>query len=257
MSTPTIAFNTANFVARFTDWTFELKNWGDQHKLTVEKTDEKEWAKICADVAAAGYRAVEVWVAHVDPAGMTDARAKTYKQIMADNGLKPIGLAGTLNDDTARVCQMLDIPACNGGFWGSDLPTVRRLTRDTNIEFHYENHPEASAEEIIEKIAGGSDKIGVAVDTGWFGTHHVDAPDAVKKLGKLVRHVHLKDVATLGKHDTCPLGTGVVNISGVIKTLKSTGYAGVLSWEDEPENRNPLLIAKQMREWIASTWNAA
>ena len=39
MSTPVIAFNTANLVARHTNWKFELKKWGEQDKLTVEKTD--------------------------------------------------------------------------------------------------------------------------------------------------------------------------------------------------------------------------
>jgi len=254
MSTPVIAFNTANLVARHTEWRFELKNWGEQHKLTVEKTDEAEWAKICAEIAAAGFRAIEVWVAHVDPANMTDARAKRYKTIMADNGLSPIGLAGTLNDDTARVCQQLRIPACNGGLWGSDLPTIQRLTRETPLAFNYENHPEKSVDEIVQKIAGGNEKIGVALDTGWLGTNNLDAPAAVRALGPLVHHVHVKDIATLGQHDTCPLGEGVVNIKGVIAALKSIGYTGVLSWEDEPEERNPMLIAKPMREWIEREW---
>jgi L-ribulose-5-phosphate 3-epimerase len=256
-NTPTIAFNTANLVARVTDWKFELSHWGEQDKLTVERTDEREWAAICTEIATAGFRAVEIWVAHVHPSKLTDARAKAFRKILDDNGLEPIGLAGTLNDDTARVCSQLGIPCCNGGFWGSDLETVRRLVRETSLRFNYENHPEKSADEIRSKIDGGSDRIGVALDTGWLGTHHLDGPAAVAALGALVRHVHLKDVTTLGGHDTCPLGQGVVDIAGVIKALKAGGYSGVLSWEDEPENRNPMLIAEQMREWIETTWNAA
>ncbi len=32
--------------------------------------------------------------------------------------------------------------------------------------------------------------------------------------------------------------------------LQDVGYTGDYSWEDEPEARNPLAIASQMREWI-------
>ena len=39
-----IAFNTANLVARFTNYRFELKHWGEQHQKTVAMTDEAAWA---------------------------------------------------------------------------------------------------------------------------------------------------------------------------------------------------------------------
>jgi sugar phosphate isomerase/epimerase len=245
-----IAFNTANLVARMTGWRFELKNWGEQHNKTVEQTDEKAWGEICKEIAAAGYRAVEIWVAHVDPAKMTDARAKTFKKILDDHGLQPIALAGTLTADNARVCQQLGIPTCNGGLWGTDLAGVRKTIQSTGVAYNFENHPEKSADEIREKIEGGKGGVGVALDTGWLGTQHVDAPAAIRSLDTLVKHVHLKDVKAVGGHETCPLGQGAVNIAGVIATLKAIGYAGWYSWEDEPEHRNPMLIAAEMRQWI-------
>ena len=243
-----IAFNTANLVARVSGYRFELNNWGEQDRLTRLKTDEKEWAAICGEIAAAGFSAVEIWGAHLD--GLTDARAKTYRKILDDNGLAPIGLAGMLNDETARVCRSLGIPAVNGGFWGSDLPGVMQLTESTGLKFNFENHPEKSAEEILAKIDGGGPNIGLAIDTGWLGTQGVDAPAAIHRFGKLVRHVHLKDVKAVGGHETVPLGTGVVNVTGVIAALKQIGFTGWYSWEDEPENRNPFDIAAEMRQWI-------
>jgi len=244
-----VAFNTANLVARVSGYRFSLSNWGEQDRLTRERTDEREFAAICREVESAGYRAVEVWAAHVDPGRMTDARASLYRRILADHGLAPIGLAGTLTDETARVCQQLGIPACNGGYWGSDPQTVARVSAATGLRFNYENHPEKSVAEIREQVAGVPGA-GVAVDTGWLGTQGVDAPAAVRALGPLVRHVHLKDVAATGGHSTCPLGEGAVGIPAVVAALKSIGYAGWYSWEDEPEDRNPMDIAKAMREYI-------
>ena len=243
-----IAFNTANLVGRVTGYKFELKHWGDQHKKTAAATDAKEWAKICREIADAGYTAVEVWMAHVDPSTTDEAKARTFGRILADHGLAPVAFAGTLNDETARICQWLNIPRCSGGFWGSDLPTVRRLVKDTGIDFNYENHPEKSVDEIVKAIEGGEPGIGVALDTGWLGTHGVNAPDTVRKLGRLLKHIHLKDI--VGGHETAPLGTGIVDIDGVLRACKEIGFTGWYSWEDEPEDRNPFDIAVEMRQWI-------
>lgn len=245
-----VAFNTANLVGQVTGWRFDLARWGEQDRLTRQQTDERAWARICVEIAAAGYRAVEIWVAHVDPPQMTDSRARTYRQILDDHGLQPIGLAGALNEENARVCQQLGITVCNGGYWGSDPATVKRLMRSTGIGFNYENHPETSPAEIREQIAELGEGAGIALDTGWLGTRGIDPVQAVRELGTLVKHVHVKDVVEAGGHHTCPLGEGVVDLPGTFAALKAIGYDGWYSWEDEPEDRNPMEIAARMRTWI-------
>jgi sugar phosphate isomerase/epimerase len=243
-----IAFNTANLVARATGYRFELRNWGEQDRITRLKTDEKEWASICGEIAAAGFAAVEIWAAHLDE--LTESRAKTYRRILDDNGLIPVGLAGSLTDETARICGLMGLDTVNGGLWGSDLQTVNRLIASTALKYHYENHPEKSVEEILAKIQGGGPGVGLVIDTGWLGTAGVDAPAAIRALGKRLTHIHLKDVKAVGAHETVPLGTGAVNMAGVMTALRDIGYTGWYSWEDEPENRNPMEIAAEMRRWI-------
>lgn len=247
-----VAFNTANCVARETGWRFDLKDWGQQDALTRERTDERVWEAICRDIADAGYRAVEVWVAHVDPPRMTAERGNVFRRILEEHGLEPIGLAGALTEDSARVCRMLGIPCCNGGYWGTTFEDTRRVLRETGIGFNYENHPEKSVREIRAAVDGGIDGIGVAVDTGWLGTQGFHVPTAIRALGSLVRHVHVKDVKTQGGHETCPLGEGVCDLPETFGALAEIGYEGWYSWEDEPEDRNPFDIARTMRERIES-----
>ncbi len=254
---PVIAFNTANLVARFSGYQFELAKWWDQHLLTVEKTDEKEFEAICREIAQCGYSAVELWVAHIDPAHMTPQRAQTYKVILAEYALTPVALAGALNADTARVCQLLDIPMTAGGIASETLDAVRALSRQTGIRANHENHPENSVQDIREKIAFGADGLGIALDTGWLGTQGMDAPKTISELGTLIKHVHVKDVKAAGGHETVPLGDGCVDIAGVLRELKAIGYDGVLSWEDEPEDRNPFEIAIEMRLKINALWEQA
>jgi sugar phosphate isomerase/epimerase len=245
-----VSFNTANLVARVTGYHFKMDKWGEQHEKTVAATNEREWAAICGEIAAAGFTAVEVWAAHCDPRVTSEARARANRRIMEDHGLAPVGFAGGLTDGSARVCQWMGIPAANGGFWGTSLADVRRIVSETGLKCNFENHPEKSVQEIRDAIEGGSDRIGLCVDTGWLGSQAIDAPSAIRSLGPLVRHVHVKDVRRAGSHETCPLGEGVVDVRNVIRALREIGYTGWYSWEDEPEDRNPLEIAAQMRELI-------
>ena len=66
---------------------------------------------------------------------------------------------------------------------------------------------------MLAKIGdGGQGTIGTVVDTGWYATQGYDAVEAVKRLGKHIFHMHLKDVSGVGKHDTCHYGRGCVPV---------------------------------------------
>lgn len=246
-----IAFNTANLVARVSGYRFHLDDWGRQHARTVEQTDAHAFASICHEIKACGYDAIELWVAHCDPSAVSRDGVRERKRIARDAGLHVMGVAGIYTRQTLDVAEAFGCESINGGLWGTDLKAVRSLVRSSNVAYNYENHAEQTAEQILSKIDGGDERIGVALDTGWIGTSMTeDAPTVCRRLGPLIRHVHVKDVATRGKHDTCPIGTGIVDLEGAIRALKDLGYSGWYSWEDEPEDRNPLDIAAQSLRWI-------
>jgi sugar phosphate isomerase/epimerase len=238
-----IAFNTANLVGRVSGYRYELAHWVEQHKKTVAATDERAWDSICQDIAAAGYTAIEVWEAHAAPESLNAAKAKSWGRIMKDHGLEPIGYAGDLGKEAIQICQWLGIPRINGGLHDLGPETATKLCRDAGINFNLENHPEKSVADILRPIAGGSFWLGVCIDTGWLGTQGVSAPTAIRDLKGLVRHVHVKDVRRTGGHETCRLGDGIVDIPAVLSALKAIGYTGWYSWEDEPEDRNPMELA--------------
>jgi L-ribulose-5-phosphate 3-epimerase len=246
-----IAFNTASLVGRVTGYRFHLSDWMDQHNKTIAATDEAEWGRICAEISAAGYRAVEVWQAHADPSVMTEAKAAVWRRIMDDNGLTAIGYAGGYVAGAFAVCNWLGIPRVTGGLGGADAATVSAECKSAGVAFGFENHPEKSAEEIRARIAGADPKwVGVGVDLGWLGTQGIDAPACLRELGSLVHHVHVKDVRAAGGHETVPLGEGCVQVEECLNVLKAMGYTGWYSWEDEPEDRNPFDVAVRCREWL-------
>jgi L-ribulose-5-phosphate 3-epimerase len=247
---PVIAFNTANLAGQVTGFRFELKNWGQQHQKTIAATDEKAWAAICREIASTGFRAVEVWEAHAAPESLDQQKAKAWGRILAEHNLKPVGYAGRLRRETLQLCQWLQIPRINGSIGSLKPEEASALCREFGIAFNLENHPEKAAAEILTPIGGGNEWLGVCVDTGWLGTQGVSAPAMIRTLGRLVRHTHIKDVKGVGAHETCLLGTGVVDVDACLQALKEVGYSGVYSWEDEPEDRNPFDSAMRNREWL-------
>lgn len=253
----TIAFNTANLVAQHSGWRFRLADWGKQEAQVIERTDVEAWEEICARVASCGYTAMEVWMAHLRRCDGDEPRAARFLRAAQSHGLSMVALAGAMTEPNAELCVRLGIPAVCGGYWGSDHDTSVRLMRRTGVLYNYENHAETSLDELRGRIDGGADGLAIALDTGWLVTQGIDPPKAVRSLGRLIRHVHVKDAAGPGDHHTAKLGTGRADIPGVIAELKAIGYRGVLSWEDEPEDRNPWDIAAEMRQFIQQLWSRA
>jgi L-ribulose-5-phosphate 3-epimerase len=245
-----IAFNTANLVAQVSGWRFRLSNWMDQHQKTIAATDEAAWRSICKQVAADGFTAVEVWEAHAAPESLDEAKAKLWRRILDDSGLQPIGYAGGLRRQTLEVCRWLGITRINGGIRDNQPGAATALCKEYAIGFNIENHPEKSAQELLAKIGGGNEWLGVCIDLGWLGTQGVSAPEVIRACGSFVRHTHVKDVKAAGAHETVALGEGVVNVPACLKALREVGYEGWYSWEDEPEDRNPFASAVRNRQWL-------
>jgi sugar phosphate isomerase/epimerase len=245
-----VAFNTANLVGRVTGYRFELSNWGEQHRKTVAATDETAWRQICAEIAAAGFTAVEIWEAHASPDALDEAKARTWKVILGDHGLEPIAYAGSLRRETLQMCQWMGIPHIDGGLGDLSPEQATRLCEETGIPFNVENHPEKNAAEILSQIDGGNRWLGVCVDTGWLATQSAPVPETILAIGELVRHTHIKDVKRHGAHETCLLGEGVAQVDVCLEALEIIGYQGWYSWEDEPEDRNPFESAVRNRRWI-------
>jgi hypothetical protein len=164
------AFNTANLVARVTGYRFQLSHWMEQHEKTAAATDEAAWRAICKEIAATGFKAVEVWEAHAAPGSLDEAKARTWKRILEDNGLTPVAYAGGLRPETLRICQWLGIPHVDGGLRENTPEQATALCREHGVRFNIENHPEKSASEILAKIGGGNDWLGVCIDTGWLAS---------------------------------------------------------------------------------------
>jgi sugar phosphate isomerase/epimerase len=180
---------------------------------------------------------------------------------MARHGLTPVSYAGGLSGPEAGqmlgAARLLGIGLVAGGLPLERAPEIARLAREHGVRVGIENHPERHADEVLAKIGDNADVLGACVDTGWWLTQGYDPAAAVRALGRHLFHVHLKDIRAAGKHETCQLGTGLLDVPAVLAALREVGYDGYLSIEHEPDDYDPLEEVVRSRELVERLLQAA
>lgn len=256
-----IGFVTANYFARAMQYQTSINDWGIAERKVIETFSLAEFDRICADIARAGFRDIELWMAHAFPKFMTPYWADELKAVWEKHGLSVIGFSCSLGDPVRwpkwtrlcfETCRMLGIGQMTSGLSKEAAPAAYAYCREYGIRLAVENHPEKHPDDIRAVIGDYGDWIGAGVDTGWFATQSYPAPEALRALKDHLFHVHLKDVKEEGQHRTTALGTGVADIAGCLDALKEIGYDGTLSIEHEAEDHDPTDDCAEALLWVRS-----
>ena len=125
--------------------------------------------------------------------------------------------------------------------------SLDKLVAEYDIRVAIHNHgPGSSYDKIseVEEVCKGRDpRIGACVDTGHFIRSKEDPVDAVRRLGKRVFGLHIKDEEKQEKksHNVI-IGTGFLDLVALFKTLKEVGFPGdgAISLEYEANPDNPI-----------------
>jgi sugar phosphate isomerase/epimerase len=249
-----LTFCSANYVARAANYALRPFNWGEAERLTVERTTPEAFDAMCRDVAAAGFQAIEIWKGHAWPALIDEQHAAVLRDSLRRHGLMPVSYAGGVNGPAAeammRAARLLGIDLIAGSLSAERAPEVAELARRYAVRVGIENHPEQHPNQVLATIGDHSDVIGACVDTGWWLTQGYDPAAAIRALGPHLLHVHMKDVRAVGKHDTCALGAGLLDVPAALAALREVGYDGYLSIEHEPEEYDPTAEVAQSRELV-------
>jgi len=278
---------SANFVARELNYRM-TKGWGEGQNATEKyfrpvETYAERFDAMLGEVAALGFTAIDMWGAHLDPVWATSRHIEAAKTLLAKHRLSVASFAWYIQD-IARVDMLAEIATALGcRLIGGGAPPallgeeradfIKALERNDFI-FGYENHPEKTPQDVLKKAGDPANgRMGVAIDTGWFGSQGYDAAKAIRELAGRLVHVHLKDIHEPFKggaakdireggvltlkdmgHETCALGDGIVPVKECVKALKETGYKGGISIEHEPEDSNPTEAVRvsyqRLKEWM-------
>jgi L-ribulose-5-phosphate 3-epimerase len=245
------SFMTANYVGQALGYA-DNRDWMANHRATVEQFHGPAFAErfeaLISGVKAAGFDAVELWVGHLDPLIATPEQVATAREILDRHGLPAIsytagfGQPGISREDATRIFETaaaLGAPVLAQGFHPANGPLVAEFSKRYGIRMGLENHPQKSAQEVIDTVAPFAPWVGAAIDTGWFATQGYDPVRAIYELHPYLVHVHLKDIRAAGAHDTCAFGDGIVDIRAVLRALKGIGWNGPISVEHEPYDYDP------------------
>lgn len=117
-----------------------------------------------------------------------------------------------------------------------------RIARDHGVVLALENHIDYTSAEILEILERvGSDHLKVNFDTGNTLRMMENPVAAARRLGPYTVATHTKDVDAC-RHvppeewyffSSVPVGTGLIDMPGVVRALAESGYTGVLAVETD------------------------
>ena len=122
-----------------------------------------------------------------------------------------------------------------------------KIAEECNVVLAIENHIDytsAEIEEILERV--GSEVLKVNFDTGNTLRMMEDPVAAARRLGPYTVATHTKDLDAC-RHvspeewyffSSVPVGSGLIDMPGVVRALKESGYEGVLAVETDHHKDN-------------------
>jgi len=94
---------------------------------------------------------------------------------------------------------------------------------------------------IYEKIVKLDDRMGICMDIGHTVRLDRDPVSDLNHCFDRILEIHVKDVdKRAAEGDTVEIGRGVIDIPGFLKELKRLNYKGILAFEYEKDEKDPL-----------------
>ena len=95
--------------------------------------------------------------------------------------------------------------------------------------------------DVYEHIKGLDDRMGLCLDIGHAARAGADIVKVVNDYAPRIFDLHIKDLAVISKKaQPIELGRGVLDIPGLVKTLRRIRYSGVCSIEHEMDMNDPV-----------------
>jgi len=126
------------------------------------------------------------------------------------------------------------------------LPLIDQKVKQTGLSLAIHNHGPGDKHyptpaEAYKKIQKLDRRIGLCLDIGHTARAGIDPAEAAAKFADRLLDVHIKDVsAASSQGQTVEIGRGVIDIADFLRTLIRLDYSGVLAFEYEKDEKDPL-----------------
>jgi inosose dehydratase len=186
------------------------------------------------------------------PLESTTAEVKTVAAKVKTAGLKLYG-GGVIymnsDDEVHRAfdyAKAADMQVIIGVPKPQLLALVNTKVKEYNIKVAIHNHGPGdmvypTPQSAYERIKDLDRRVGLCIDIGHTQRAGVDPSESAQKFADRLLDVHIKDVSEArAQGTTIEIGRGVIDIPRFIKTLQNIRYTGILSFEFEKDERDPL-----------------
>ena len=205
----------------------------------------------------AGLSYVEIWPRHLS---WDLDRAEQEKALAA---LKARNLT---MDSYGQVRFSNDTAQARGVFEFAKLAGIRAITADVDpdaiemleglteeyginlaVHNHGRNHRYGRFDQLQPIFDRTSKRFGLCLDTAWFLDAGCEPLEAIDRFSDRIYGVHLKDFVfdEEGNHEDVIIGTGGLDMPGLMVKLKAIGFNGYLSIEYEGDVDNPIPAVKE------------
>lgn len=153
---------------------------------------------------------------------------------------------------------------------GRNLAEAGAIAADHGLRAHFHNHVGTHVEtpDEVERLIAEltTDKVDICFDGGHYAYGGGDPIAFVHRHRERIGYVHLKDVDPVVLHDArarelsfldalrefvfCELGEGMVDIPGMVQTLRDGGYRGWLVVEQDTTPRDATVSARANRAYL-------
>jgi sugar phosphate isomerase/epimerase len=126
------------------------------------------------------------------------------------------------------------------------LSLVEKKVYEYGIQVAIHNHGPGdktypTPKSIYEKVSGLDKRIGICMDIGHTLRIGADPTESTEKYADRLLDVHIKDVSAADpKGQTVEVGRGVIDIPGFLRALVRIKYCGIVSFEHEKDENDPL-----------------
>ncbi len=139
------------------------------------------------------------------------------------------------------------------------LDLVEAKVKEYDIRLAVHNHgPDdklyPTPESVLEKIRNRDRRLGLCMDAGHTQRSGIDPSQAARKAADRLFDIHIKDVSKpTAEGTTLEIGRGIIDIPGLLRTLRKMKYSGTVALEYEKDEDDPLAGAAESIGYLRGT----
>ena len=230
----------------------------------------KDNRDVVAAVRECGLANVELSSVHVNYAD--DEEADKALEVYRSAGIGIVGMGVIpLKNDEAALRKAFEFTKRAGGsvvsisFAPSGFEDVTRIAAGLAEEYdlllaihnHGGRHWLGNTQMLRHVFSVTSERIGLCLDTAWALDAGEDPVAMAKTFRNRLYSLHLKDFVfdRARKPEDVPVGTGNLDLKGLLAYLEESGFAGPLILEYEGDVDNPVPAVKKCVEGVRRQWS--